>query len=136
VISDADVEKLEADQRRSKNTPDNKRSEIIARITEMRDLERKLATVRDYVEQWEDSQDGRKILLVLEEEETPISLPEGQRPDRRKRRIMQLYHRWDTAVMRAKRVGMLVEEMAKYPGGDDDAEDIKRILAGGRFVTQ
>jgi hypothetical protein len=136
VISDADVEKLEADQRRSKNTPDNKRSEIIARITEMRDLERKLATVRDYVEQWEDSQDGRKILLVLEEEETPISLPEGQRPDRRKRRIMQLYHRRDTAVMRAKRVGMLVEEMAKYPGGDDDAEDIKRILAGGRFVTQ
>jgi hypothetical protein len=136
VISDADVEKLEADQRRSKNTPDNKRSEIIARITEMRDLERKLATVRDYVEQWEDSQDGRKILLVLEEEETPISLPEGQRPDRRKRRIMQLYHRRDTAVMRAKRVGMLVEEMAKYPGGDDDAEDIKRILGGGRLVTQ
>jgi hypothetical protein len=136
MISDVDVEKLEADQRRSKNTPDNKRSEIIARITEMRDLERRLSVVREYVEEWEDSQDGRKILSALEEEDAPISLPEGQRPDRRKRRIMQLYHRWDTAVMRAKRVGMLVEEMAKYPGGDDDAEDIKRILGGGRLVTQ
>jgi hypothetical protein len=135
VISNEDVDKLEADQRRPKSAPDNKRSEIIARIVEMRDIERRLEGVRAYVSEWEECPEAAEVLAIIGAELGPTKYPAGFRPDRRKRKIVELYQRFDFAQERAWKLLRLADEWSVAPAGDDDAEDIKRILTGEKYAS-
>jgi hypothetical protein len=129
MISDANVSRLEIDQRRDKTVADRMRGEIISRIHDMREIEGRLEAARLYVEEWEDSPEGSAILAILSSDVPEPAFPPGQqRPDRRKRWIMQLYHRHDVAIDREKRLLAYVEEMLESPNGDADAEDLKKIL--------
>jgi hypothetical protein len=133
LISDEEVAKLEADQRRPKATADRRRSFTIATIHEMRDLESRLARVRAFVEEMEDDEeDAIAIKSILDEERLPPPTEEGgPRPDRRKRRILQLGQRLAIARGRQKDIFRIIRN---WPDDDLDGVDILTIFADVGFI--